>query len=295
MLPVDTFAGKAAFITGGGTGLGAGMASMLSSLGAHVTIVGRRLDVLQKTADDITSQTNNKVLAVQCDVRDPGAVRNAVSVAIDTLGLLPTVVINNAAGNFISPTERLSVNAWRAIIDIVLLGTVNVTMDIGKRLIAAKQGAAFLNISTTYTLGGSGFVVPSACAKAGVEALTKSLACEWAAYGMRFNCIQPGPIYTKGAFSRLDPTGSFQEAVLETIPAGRLGQVVELSNLACYLLSDYANWMTGSVVQFDGGRYNFSSGDFNKLSSMSHQEWDAIESNIRKLSKASATDTNSNS
>jgi 2,4-dienoyl-CoA reductase len=283
MLPADTFVGKVAFVTGGGTGLGAGMAAMLSQLGAQVTIVSRKLDVLQKTADEISSATKNKVYAVQCDVRDVGSVRNAVSQCIDTFGHIPHIIINNAAGNFISPTERLSHNAWRTLIDIVLMGTVNVTMDIGKRLIAAHQGGAFLSVSAKYTAAGSGFVVPSACAKSGVEALTMSLASEWGKYGMRFNCIQPGPIYTKGAFSRLDPDGRFMEALKRRIPAGRLGDVAEFSNLACYLVSDYASWVNGSVIQFDGGLHNSLAGGFNELSQMSKEEWDMIENTIKRL------------
>ncbi|ELU08250.1 hypothetical protein CAPTEDRAFT_168082 [Capitella teleta] len=246
MLPKDTFKGKVAFITGGGTGLGKSMAEMLSSLGAEVTITSRKLDVLQKTADDIQGRTGNRVKAIATDVREPGSVREVVSECIEEMGL-PHLVVNNAAGNFISPTERISPNAWKTIIDIVLNGTANVTLDIGKRLIAANQGASFLSISTVYTQSGSAFVTPSAAAKAGVEALTKSLASEWAKYGMRFNCIAPGPIETKGAFSRLDPTGRFKQKAMNRIPAGRLGEAEELANLSAYILSDYASWMTGSV------------------------------------------------
>lgn len=282
MLPKGTFDGKVAFITGGGSGLGAGMATMLSELGAQVTIASRNIDVLQKTADEISDHTKNKVLAVRCDVRDPISVCEAVSNCVDQLGL-PTIIINNAAGNFISPTERLSANAWKTIIDICLTGTINVTVDIAKRLITANEGAAFLSISTTYTESGSGHVVPSACAKSGVEALTKSLASEWSKHGMRFNCISPGAIYTKGAFSRLDPTGHFREIMKSRIPLGRLGEIAELANLATYLVSDYSNWMTGTIVKLDGGEFNFNAGMFNELSKISKQEWDMIESAVRNM------------
>ncbi|KAH0617585.1 hypothetical protein JD844_015994 [Phrynosoma platyrhinos] len=199
MLPPDTFQGKVAFITGGGTGLGKAMTSALSSMGAECVIASRKLDVLKKTAEEISSKTGNKVHAVQCDVRDPASVSNAVAQLIDVAGH-PSVIINNAAGNFISPSERLSANAWRTITDIVLNGTAFVTLEIGKQLIKAKKGAAFLAITTIYAESGSGFVTPSASAKAGVEALCKSLTAEWGRYGMRFNVIQPGPIKTKVQF-----------------------------------------------------------------------------------------------
>ncbi|XP_063054616.1 2,4-dienoyl-CoA reductase, mitochondrial isoform X2 [Engraulis encrasicolus] len=212
MLLPGTYKGKVAFITGGGTGLGRGMTTTLSTLGAQCVIASRKLDVLQKTAAEISEQTGNKVLAVQCDVRDPKSVEACVSQLVNEVGL-PDVVINNAAGNFISPSEKLSANAWRTITDIVLNGTAYVTLDIGKRLIKAEKGCAFLAITTIYAESGSGFVLPSASAKAGVEAMCKSLAAEWGRYGMRFNVIQPGPIRTKGAFSRLDPTGMFEKTI----------------------------------------------------------------------------------
>jgi len=280
MLPEGSFSGKVAIITGGGTGLGRGMAEMLSSLGAQVAITSRKLDVLQKTANEIESKTGNKVLAVQCDVRDEHAVNAAMSQCVEQLGL-PHIVVNNAAGNFISPTERLSAKGVRTVIDIVLNGTFNVVLDVGKRLIDAKQGASFLAITTVYTQSGSGFVVPSAAAKAGVEAMTKSLASEWSRYGMRFNCIAPGPIHTKGAFSRLDPTGEFINKKIKTIAAGRLGEVPELSNLACYLVSDYASWITGEIVRLDGGELNYMGGEFNALRAIPNESWDMLEAMIR--------------
>ncbi|XP_035679110.1 2,4-dienoyl-CoA reductase, mitochondrial-like [Branchiostoma floridae] len=280
MLPPGTFNGKVAFITGGGTGLGKGMATVLSSLGAKVAISSRKLEVLQKTADEISGQTGNAVLPLQADVRDPAAVTSAVDALVAEFGL-PHVVINNAAGNFISPTERLSPNAWKTIIDIVLNGTAYITLDVGKRLIQANQGAAFLSILATYTQHGSGFVVPSAAAKAGVEALTQSLSSEWGRYGMRFNAISPGPIKTKGAFSRLDPSGRFEKAFMSRIPTGRLGEVGEFSNLAAYMVSDYASWMSGEVVTFDGGELPTAAGMFNELRRVSKEEWDMMEKMIR--------------
>ncbi|XP_048776611.1 2,4-dienoyl-CoA reductase [(3E)-enoyl-CoA-producing], mitochondrial-like [Ostrea edulis] len=281
MLPKDAFKGKTAFITGGGTGLGKGMTTMLSQLGAQVVITSRKLPVLEKTAEEISGSTGNKVLAVAADVRDPDSVKAAVDRCEEEFGL-PSIIINNAAGNFISPTERLSPNAWKTVVDIVLNGTAIVTLELGKRLIKAKQGASFLSITTIYTGSGSGFVTPSAAAKTGVEGLTKSLAAEWGRYGMRFNCIAPGPIETKGAFSRLDPTGQWKEKLIDVLPVGRLGQVTEIANLACYMVSDYSNWMSGSVVCFDGGEYVMRAGEFNDLKIVTNEQWDQLEAMIRK-------------
>ncbi|XP_016132123.1 2,4-dienoyl-CoA reductase, mitochondrial-like [Sinocyclocheilus grahami] len=176
MLLPGTYKNKVAFITGGGTGLGKAMTTTLSSLGAECVIASRSLEVLKKTADEISQQTGNKVHAVQCNVRDPASVEAAVNQLVNDVGL-PDVVINNAAGNFISPSEKLSPNAWRTITDIVLNGTAYVTLDIGKRLIKAEKGAAFLAITTIYAESGSGFVVPSAAAKAGVEKLCTYVLC----------------------------------------------------------------------------------------------------------------------
>lgn len=286
MLPKDTFKGKTAFITGGGTGLGRGMAAMLSSLGANVVIAARRLPVLENTAAEISSQTGNSVFAVQMDIRDPAAVSTAFDACEAKFGL-PNIIINNAAGNFISPSERLSPNAWRTITDIVLNGTAFVTLEAGKRLIKAEKGGVFLSITTTYTRSGSGFVSPSASAKAGVETLTRSLAAEWGRYGMRFNCIAPGPIETEGAFSRLDPTGAFVNAAHKGIPAGRLGEVEELANLATYLVSDYSNWITGETVGLDGGEFWLKSGMFNMLSKITPEQWDMMANIIRSSNKDS--------
>ena len=246
MLPKDTFKDKVAFITGGGTGLGKGMATKFSDLGAKVVIAARRLPVLQNTANEITAITGNPVLPLQCDVRDPQAIKETVDTCVQELGL-PNVVVNNAAGNFISPTERLSPNAFKNIVDIVLNGTAMVTLDIGKRLIAAQQPAAFLAITAHISNEGSAFVVPSAVSKSGVETMMKSLGVEWGKYGIRMNCIAPGIFYTEGAFSRLDPTEALIKDHINIIPAGRLGEVEEIANLATYLCSDYASWVNAEV------------------------------------------------
>ncbi len=195
---------KTIVVTGGGTGLGRAMATYYSKLGANIVIAGRRLDVLEKTAQEIEAETKTPVLAVQCDVRDEENVKNLLQVSLDKFQHVDGL-LNNAAGNFISPTERLSLNAFSVIIDIVLKGTVNCTLTFGKHWIKQEQPATVLNIVTTYASTGSGYVVPSACAKAGVLAMTRSLAVEWAKYKIRFNAIAPGPFPTKGAWERLVP------------------------------------------------------------------------------------------
>lgn len=284
MMPPGSFDGKIALITGGGTGLGRGMATMLSSLGATVAISSRKLDVLQKTAAEISEETGNPVHAIQCNVRDGAMVTEAMDTLEREVGL-PDIVINNAAGNFIAPSERLSANAFATITDTVLNGSAYVTLDVARRLREAKRGASFLYITTTYASTGSGFVLPSACAKAGVECMIKSLAAEWGRYGFRFVGIAPGPIYTKGAFDRLDPTGRFEKAMLDMIPANRAGRVPELANLAAYLTSDYASWLSGQIVTFDGGETAFNAGEFNALEQVTEQEWDMMEQMIRSTNK----------
>jgi len=280
MLPAGTFDNKVAFITGGGTGLGKGMATHLSSLGATVAITGRRESVLKATADEISEKTGNQVVFAPCDVRDAAAVKEAVQSVVDQASV-PDIVINNAAGNFISPTERLSTNAFSSVIDIVLKGSINVTLETGKRAIAAQKPCVFLAITTHYTKAGSAFVVPSACAKSGVETLHQSLAVEWGRYGMRFNCIAPGPIYTEGAFSRLDPTGEFMNHAIKNLPTGRLGEPEEIANLATFMVSDYASWLNGETITFDGGEFNALAGEFNALRKVKDEQWDFMEQMIK--------------
>ncbi|KCV70931.1 2,4-dienoyl-CoA reductase (NADPH2) [Fonticula alba] len=280
LLPADSYRGKVVFITGGGTGLGKGMATRYSELGATVFIVSRTQEVLQATAEEISAQTGNPVYFASCDVRDPESVSKALDACEQAAGL-PDVIVNNAAGNFISPFERLSPNGWKSITDIVLNGTAYVTLEAGKRLLKAGRSANVLCISTTYADLGSGFVAPSAAAKAGVNALIRSLASEWGRYGFRFVGIAPGPIETKGAFSRLDPTGKFRKLMIDRLPTGRFGEVPELSNFATYLTSDYASWITGQVFNFDGGETAFMSGEFNELVQVTEAEWDYMAKMIR--------------
>merc|ERR1719187_1703444 len=231
-------------------------------------------------------QTGGRVLPLQLDIRDPEAVKQAVDKVESELGL-PTVVIHNAAGNFISPTERLSANAFQTIIDIVLKGTGFLTLDVGKRMIAQESGGVFLAITTHYTNEGSGFVVPSACAKSGVETMMKSLGSEWGRYGIRMNCIAPGPIETEGAFGRLDPTGKAGETMMDTIPEGRLGEIEEIANLATFMCSDFASWVNAETVTLDGGEFRSLAGEFNKLKMITEDQWDFMEAIIRSTNKKS--------
>jgi len=239
-----------------------------------------------KTASEIEGLTGNPVLPLQCDVRDPEAIKATVDTVVDQLGL-PNVVVNNAAGNFISPTERLSPKGFKNIVDIVLNGTMMVTLDIGKRLIAAGQGAAFLAITAHISNEGSAFVVPSATSKSGVETMMKSLGVEWGKYGIRMNCIAPGIFYTEGAFSRLDPTEALIKDHIKIIPAGRLGEVEEIANLATYLCSDYASWVNAETVTLDGGEFRGLAGEFNKLMEVPMESWDMLEKMIRSTNKKS--------
>ncbi|MGY6522332.1 MAG: SDR family oxidoreductase [Mongoliitalea sp.] len=282
MLKEGALKGKNILITGGGTGLGKSMGIYFSKLGANLIITSRKLDVLQATATEIQQMTRGKVLPVACDVRDIEQVEALFDEADSMFGCVD-VVLNNAAGNFISPTERLSSNAFNTVIDIVLKGTSNVTLTAGKRWIAAKQKGTFLNIVTTYAWTGSGYVVPSAAAKAGVLAMTRSLAVEWAKYGIRSNAIAPGPFPTEGAWSRLLPgdlVKKFDPA--KKVPVGRVGEHQELANLAAYLVSDFSAYVNGEVVTIDGGEWLMGAGEFNNLDLIPQEMWDMLEASRGK-------------
>lgn len=282
MLPEGTFSGKTIIITGGGSGLGKAMATELSQLGANIAITSRNLEKLQKSADEISEKTGGKVAAIRCDVTQPDQVEDMVEQVTNEFGKIDHLV-NNAAGNFISPTERLSPRAFGVIVDIVLKGTAHCTLAVGKKWIAEKTGShAILNIATTYAATGSGFVVPSACAKAGVVAMTKSLAVEWAEYGIRINAVAPGPFPTKGAWERLLPGELVEKFAMEKrVPVGRVGDQQELANLSAYLLSDFANFINGEIVTIDGGEWLQGAGQFNMLKSIPSGMWDSIETQIR--------------
>jgi NAD(P)-dependent dehydrogenase (short-subunit alcohol dehydrogenase family) len=277
MLKADSLKDRTIIITGGGTGLGKSMGRYFLELGANLVITSRKLDVLQKTADELAKETGGKVIAVECDVRKYEQVENVISSAEEAFGAIHGIV-NNAAGNFISPTERLSHRAFDIVVDIVLKGTYYTTLAAGKNWIAKKQPGTFLNIVTTYAWTGSGYVVPSACSKAGVLALTRSLAVEWAKYNIRSNAIAPGPFPTEGAWSRLLPgdlAKKFDPAA--RVPLKRVGDHQELANLAAYLMSDYSGYVNGEVITIDGGEWLRNGGEFSHLEHIPAEMWDAME------------------
>jgi NAD(P)-dependent dehydrogenase (short-subunit alcohol dehydrogenase family) len=282
MLKPGSFAGKTIIITGGGTGLGRSIGKYLLELGANLVITSRKKDVLDQSAEALMKETGGKVLAIACDVRKYEEIENVIRLTEEKFGPIHAV-LNNAAGNFISPTERLSHRAFDIVVDIVLKGTYYVTLAAGKNWIAKKQPGVFLNIVTTYAWTGSGYVVPSACGKAGVLALTRSLAVEWAKYKIRSNAIAPGPFPTEGAWSRLLPgdlVKKFDPAA--RVPLGRVGEHQELANLAAYLLSDFSAYVNGEVVTIDGGEWLRNGGEFSHLESIPEAMWDAMEKSRSK-------------
>ncbi|PZX59266.1 NAD(P)-dependent dehydrogenase (short-subunit alcohol dehydrogenase family) [Algoriphagus ratkowskyi] len=282
MLKPGALKGKNILITGGGTGLGKSMGEYFLELGANIVITSRKLDVLLATAEEMMAAKGGKVIPIACDVREIEQVEAMWKEATGQLGQIH-VVLNNAAGNFISPTERLSTNAFNTVLDIVLKGTSQVTLTAGKDWIAKKQAGVFLNIVTTYAWTGSGYVVPSAAAKAGVLALTRSLAVEWAKYDIRSNAIAPGPFPTEGAWSRLLPgdlVKKFDPA--KKVPVGRVGEHQELANLAAYLVSDYSSYVNGEVMTIDGGEWLKGAGEFNNLDVIPEEMWDMMEASRGK-------------
>jgi NAD(P)-dependent dehydrogenase (short-subunit alcohol dehydrogenase family) len=252
--------GKTTIITGGGTGLGRSMALRLAGLGAKVAVLGRRPQPLTDTADAIR-HAGGTAAAVPCDVRDPEAVARAIDAVEAELGPA-NQLINNAAGNFLCASEELTPNGFNSVVQIVLYGTFHCTRELGRRLIERKQSGEIVSIVTTYVTTGSAFVLPSACAKAGVLAMMRSLAVEWGGHGIRLNAVAPGPFPTEGAFSRLIPGSEMEGQARRRIPSRRFGEHWELTNLIAYLMSDASPYQTGDLVTIDGAEALFSGQQF---------------------------------
>lgn len=263
MFTVDTLKDQVILITGGGSGLGLAMAKKFTSLGSDIAICGRTEEKLQKAVKEIGEASgNSSVKYYVADVRDYDRIEEMIGEIVSHFGKM-TGLINNAAGNFLSASEDLTPGGFKAVVDIVLHGSFNCTHVFGNYLIKEEQEGNILNMVTTYSEDtGSAFVLPSACGKAGVLAMTRSLAYEWATYGIRLNAIAPGPFPTKGAWERLVPDEEAEKKFLSKIPAGRYGEKGELANLAAFLMSDMAPYITGECVVIDGGE-RLSAGQFN--------------------------------
>jgi NAD(P)-dependent dehydrogenase (short-subunit alcohol dehydrogenase family) len=286
MLKENSLSGKHIIVTGGGSGLGKAMTGVLLQLGAKVLICSRNEEKLQAAVNDLKEKTGGEITYAVCDVRSYDEVEKALHKAVADFGYV-NGLINNAAGNFISPTERLSSRAFDVIIDIVLRGTKNMTLAAGKYWIKNKvRPVSVVNIVTTYAFTGSGYVVPSAAAKAGVLAMTRSLAVEWAKYGMRFNAVAPGPFPTKGAWERLLP-GDLKDKFdpAQRVPLKRVGEHMELANLVSYLISDYSAYINGEVITIDGGEWMYGAGQFNAFEQISEEQWDMLEHMIKAKKK----------
>ncbi|MDX1637475.1 MAG: SDR family oxidoreductase [Balneolaceae bacterium] len=271
MFTPDTLENQTILITGGGSGLGLSMAKTFAAIGANIAICGRTEDKLRGAIEEIGKQGNVQVEYYVADVRNYDRVRKMIHQIVDDFGMM-TGLVNNAAGNFLAASEDLTPGGFKAVVDIVLHGSFNCTHVFGNYLIDNDREGSVLNIVTTYAeQSGSAFVLPSACGKAGVLAMTRSLAYEWATYGIRLNAIAPGPFPTEGAWTQLVPDEQMEKKFLSKIPAKRYGRHDELANLAAFLMSDMAEYMTGECVTIDGGE-SLAAGQFNFIDQLAPRD-----------------------
>jgi NAD(P)-dependent dehydrogenase (short-subunit alcohol dehydrogenase family) len=283
--------GKRILVTGGGTGLGKEMATHYASLGADIVICGRRLNVLEETADEIKSNHDVDVLAQSLDIRSPQDVDDFIDQIFATKPL--DGLVNNAAGNFISPTKMLSPRGFDAIANIVFHGTFYVTHSVGRRWIEAGLKGNIISILATWVWTGSPYVVPSAMSKSAINAMTKSLAVEWGPYNIRVNAIAPGPFPTEGAWARLSPKGDLDnDSSYSAIPLGRVGEMSELQNLASFLMADGCDYLTGQTIAIDGAQYITGGGTFSGLSKLKDSDWEEIKSMIKSTNEKDKANRN---
>ena len=279
MFKKDLLKGKRILVTGGGTGLGKEMATHYGQHGADLYICGRRENVLKDTATEIEDKYNVKVNYETLDIRASSDVESYID-AIFQEGPIDGLV-NNAAGNFISPTKDLSHKGFDAIANIVFHGTFYITHSVGKRWIEQKLKGSIISILTTWVWTGSPYVVPSAMSKSGLHAMTQSLAAEWGKYGIKVNAIAPGPFPTKGAWDRLNPGGNNDSDFMGSVPVGRLGEMNELQNLATFLMADGCDYLTGQTIAIDGAQYLTGGGTFSALDKVSEEDWEQLRAMIR--------------
>src|ERR1700719_4225000 len=276
MFRPDLLRDKRILITGGGTGLGKGMAHRFLELGAAVYICGRRRQVLSEAEAELNRVAPHKIRSFSCDIRDLSRLEEMID-SVWKDGPLD-ILVNNAAGNFLARTEELSPGAFEAVLGIVLTGTINATMAFGRRWLQAARPGIVLNIAATYASTGSAYVVPSAMGKAAVVALTRSLAVEWGHRGIRMNAIAPGPIPTQGAFSRVLPRPELEELALDPNPLHRFGTTDELANLGAFLVSDGSCYINGEVIRMDGGEFLQGAGEFSNLGrALTEEDWKSIK------------------